>query len=61
MTEKELKTRLNAVFTALLQVDVKGKSVFIIADCLREIEAILNTPIEERTDEDVYSDGNSEE
>lgn len=51
MVEKEIKTRLNAVFTALLQTEVKGKSVFIIADCLREIEAILNAPIEEKADE----------
>ena len=50
MTEKELKTRLNAVFTALLQAEVKGKSVFIIADCLREIEEILNAPIEEKAE-----------
>ena len=52
MTEKELKTRLNAVFTALLQAEVKGKSVLIIADCLREIEAMLNAPIEEKAEEE---------
>ena len=46
MKEQELKGRLSNVHNALMQCEVKGNSAMIIVDVLRELQMIINTPIE---------------
>ena len=46
MKEQILKERLMNVFNAMMNLEVKGQGVIIVADCLRELQDCINTPIE---------------
>lgn len=46
MKEKEIKDRLTSVINAMMQMEVKGQSILIAADCIRELQAIITTPFE---------------
>jgi len=37
-----MKDRLISVFNALAQVETKGQSTLIVADCLRELQSIIS-------------------
>jgi hypothetical protein len=41
-----MKERLTMIFNALMQMEVKGRNVVIVADVLRELESIINAPEE---------------
>lgn len=47
-----MKEKLTIVFNALKQVETKGESTLIMADCLRELAKIVNEMPDEETDED---------
>jgi len=42
------KQKLIAIFNALMQIETKGQSTRIMADCLMELERIINEPVEEK-------------
>lgn len=46
MNEKETKDRLTSVINAIMQMEVKGQSILIAADCIRELQNIITTPFE---------------
>ena len=47
-----MKDRLRTIFNALQNVETKGQSTLIVADCLRELANILNElPDEKEMDE----------
>ena len=48
-----MKDRIRTIFNALQNVETKGQSTLIVADCLRELANILNElPDEKETDND---------
>ena len=47
-----MKDKLMAVFKALQEVETKGQSTLIMADCLRELVSIINEPEEEAKADD---------
>ncbi len=42
-----MKERLTTIFNVLMQIEVKGNNVVMLADCLRELQAIINEPVNE--------------
>lgn len=42
-----MKDRLTAIFNTLKQVETKGDSTLMMADCLRELANVINTMPEE--------------
>ena len=47
-----MKDKLTALFTAMKQIETKGDSTVIMADCLREIVSIINSIPEEQETSD---------
>lgn len=53
MTEKEMKRKLIDVFNALMRAEVKGDAVLIVADCVRILDMLIQTPLETEEGESV--------
>ena len=47
-----MKDRLTTIFNALRNVETKGDSTLIMADCLRELANVINSIPEESEPED---------
>ena len=47
-----MKDKLTTIFNALQNVETKGQSTLIMADCLRELVNIINEPEEEAKADD---------
>lgn len=50
MTENEFKHRLTEVANALMRCEVRGQTTLIVADVIRELDQIIQTPISEEND-----------
>ena len=47
-----MRDRLAAIFNALQNVQTKGESTLIVADCIRELLSIIQQLDEQKGDED---------
>ncbi len=46
-----MKDRLTAIFNTLKQIETKGDSTLMMADCLRELANVINSIPTEETNE----------
>ena len=46
------KNALIGIYNTLLQIETKGISSLMMADCLRSLQAIINAPEEEKKEEE---------
>ena len=51
MTEHEFKQRLTEIANALMQCEVKGQTTLIVADIIRELDNLIQTPIKSEDEE----------
>ena len=42
LKEEKMKDRLISIFNALTQIETRGQSTLIVADCIRELQSIIN-------------------
>ena len=61
MKEQELKSRIVGIIQLLMQCEVKGESVIRIADCLRQLDYILQAELNVTLEDEQKEDEQKEE